>query len=52
MATVLNEVTAMIATEVNRLIRMSAPMRICVPLTREGKQPEMSTSRPENRFGS
>jgi hypothetical protein len=48
MAIVLNEVAAMIATEVNRLIRMSASYENCVPLTREGKQPGITMSRPEN----
>jgi hypothetical protein len=50
MATVLNEVAAIIATEVNRLIRMSGSHESCVPLTREGKQPGMTMSRLGNRL--
>jgi hypothetical protein len=49
MATVLNEVAAMIATEVSRLIRMSSSPRDCDSIIRDGKQLEMTTSRREDR---
>jgi hypothetical protein len=50
MATVLNEVAAIIATEVNRLIRMSGSHENRVPQTCKGKQPGMTMSRLENRL--